>query len=308
MKKHYLKNYIVAFGVASSFCFFPSTTAKAGLSKNPSALSLLYKSFTNPDKSFVRQTNDGKTLVRLLYSDNTTTTTSRLTIPKSSVIFTQTGNGENIKLVEGGETKQTVSLQTNQSIYVKTTTKNGDRKIITIKPTSTSLTITSKKINNENEDETKVTKFNYPSDQNPNGSFEQDIHKNSRTDPSLQTRYYTRADGWDLSLYKIFTENKNSDGINSRYETKDLTFETHVNSNGTALQNVKFSSGNTETTYTTTDGVTVVTSNSGDKFTRSIFNPDSELISKFVSTPLGYEETTFNIDGSIKLSYKVTNH
>lgn len=308
MKKHYLKNYIVAFGVASSFCFFPSTTAKAGLSKNPSALSLLYKSFTNPDKSFVRQTNDGKTLVRLLYSDNTTTTTSRLTIPKSSVIFTQTGNGENIKLVEGGETKQTVSLQTNQSIYVKTTTKNGDRKIITIKPTSTSLTITSKKINNENEDETKVTKFNYPSDQNPNGSFEQDIHKNSRTDPSLQTRYYTRADGWDLSLYRIFTENKNSDGINSRYETKDLTFETHVNSNGTALQNVKFSSGNTETTYTTTDGVTVVTSNSGDKFTRSIFNPDSELISKFVSTPLGYEETTFNIDGSIKLSYKVTNH
>lgn len=308
MKKHYLKNYIVAFGVASSFCFFPSTTAKAGLSKNPSALSLLYKSFTNPDKSFVRQTNDGKTLVRLLYSDNTTTTTSRLTIPKSSVIFTQTGNGENIKLVEGGETKQTVSLQTNQSIYVKTTTKNGDRKIITIKPTSTSLTITSKKINNENEDETKVTKFSYPSDRNPNGSFEQDIHKNSRTDPSLQTRYYTRADGLDPSLYKIFTENKNSSGITSRYESKDVTFETYTNSNGTVLQNTKFSNGNTETTYTTTDGVTVVTSNSGDKFTRNIFSSNGDLTSKFVSTPSGYEETTFNIDGSIKLSYKVTNH
>ncbi len=308
MKKHYLKNYIVAFGVASSFCFFPSTTAKAGPSKNPSTLSLLYKLFTNPDNSFVRRTNDGKTSVRFLYSDNTTTTTSRLTIPKSSVIFTQTGNGENIKLVEGGKTKQTVSLQTNQSVYIKTTTKNGDRKIITVKPTSTSLTITSKKINNENENETKVTKFSYPSDRNPNGSFEQDIHKNSRTDPSLQTRYYTRADAWDPSLYRIFTENKNSDGINSKYETKDLTFETHVNSNGTALQNVKFSSGNTETTYTTADGITVVTSNNGDKFTRSIFNPDSELISKFVSTPLGYEETTFNIDGSIKLSYKVTNH
>lgn len=308
MKKHYLKNYIVAFGVASSFCFFPSTTAKAGLSKNPSALSLLYKSFTNPDKSFVRQTNDGKTLVRLLYSDNTTTTTSRLTIPKSSVIFTQTGNGENIKLVEGGETKHTVSLQTNQSIYVKTTTKNGDRKIITIKPTSTSLTITSKKINNENEDETKVTKFSYPSDRNPNGSFEQDIHKNSRTDPSLQTRYYTRADGLDPSLYKIFTENKNSSGITSRYESKDVTFETYTNSNGTVLQNTKFSNGNTETTYTTTDGVTVVTSNSGDKFTRNIFSSNGDLTSKFVSTPSGYEETTFNIDGSIKLSYKVTNH
>ncbi len=308
MKKHYLKNYIVAFGVASSFCFFPSTTAKAGPSKNPSALSLLYKSFTNPDKSFVRQTNDGETLVRFLYSDNPTTTTSRLTIPKSSVIFTQTGNGENIKLVEGGETKQTVSLQTNQSIYVKTTTKNAGRKIITVKPTSTSLTITSEKINNRNEDETKVTKFNYPSDQNPNGSFEQDIHKNSRTDPSLQTRYYTRADGFDPSLYKIFTETKNSNGINSRYESKDVTFETYTNSNGTVLQNTKFSNGNTETTYTTTDGVTVVTSNNGDKFTRSIFNPDSELISKFVSTPSGYEETTFNIDGSIKLSYKVTNH
>lgn len=308
MKKHYLKNYIVAFGVASSFCFFPSTTAKAGPSKNPSALNLLYNFFTNPDNSFVRRTNDGKTSVRFLYSDNTTTTTSRLTIPQSSVIFTQTDNGENIKLVEGGKTKQTVSLQTNQSVYIKTLTKNGDRKIITIKPTSTSLTITSKKINNENEDETKVTKFNYPSDQNPNGSFEQDIHKNSRTDPSLQTRYYTRADGFDPSLYKIFTETKNSNGINSRYESKDVTFETYTNSNGTVLQNTKFSNGNTETTYTTTDGVTVVTSNNGDKFTRSIFNPDSELISKFVSTPSGYEETTFNIDGSIKLSYKVTNH
>lgn len=308
MKKHYLKNYIVAFGVASSFCFFTSTTAKAGPSKNPSALSLLYNFFTNPDKSFVRRTNDGKTLVRFLYSDNTTTTKSRLTIPQSSVIFTQNDNGENIKLVEGGKTKQTVSLQTNQSIYVKTTTKNGGRKIITIKPTSKSLTITSKKINNENEDQIKVTKFSYPSDRNPNGSFEQDIHKNSRTDPSLQTRYYTHADGFDLSLYKIFTENKNSNGITSRYESKDVTFETYTNSNGTVLQNTKFSNGNTETTYTTADGITVVTSNNGYKFTRSIFNPDSELISKFVSTPLGYEETTFNIDGSIKLSYKVTNH
>ncbi len=308
MKKHYLKNYIVAFGVASSFCFFPSTTAKAGPSKNPSALSLLYEFFINPDKSFVRRTNDGKTLVKFLYSDNPTTTTSRLTIPQSSVIFTQNDNGENIKLVEGGKTKQTVSLQTNQSIYVKTTTKNGGRKIITVKPTSTSLTITSEKINNRNEDETKVTKLSYPSDRNPNGSFEQDIHKNSRTDPSLQTRYYTRADGLDPSLYKIFTENKNSSGITSRYETKDLTFEIHVNSNGTALQNVKFSSGNTETTYTTADGITVVTSNSGDKFTKNIFNKHGDLTSKFVSTPSGYEETTFNIDGSIKLSYKVTNH
>lgn len=264
--------------------------------------------FTNQDKSFVRRTNDGETLVRFLYSDNPTTTTSRLTIPKSSVIFTQTGNGENIKLVEGGKTKQTVSLQTNQSMYVKTTTKNGGRKIITVKPTSTSLTITSEKINNRNEDETKVTKFNYPSDQNPNGSFEQDIHKNSRTYPSLQTRYYTHADGFDPSLYKIFTETKTDNGITSRYESKDVTFETYTNSNGTVLQNTKFSNGNTETTYTTTDGITVVTSNNGDKFTRNIFNPDSELISKFVSTPSGYEETTFNIDGSIKLSYKVTNH
>lgn len=48
MKKHYLKNYIVAFGVASSFCFFPSTTAKAGPSKNPSALTLLYEFFYKP--------------------------------------------------------------------------------------------------------------------------------------------------------------------------------------------------------------------------------------------------------------------
>ncbi len=99
--------------------FFPSTTAKAGPSKIQVLFSLLYKLFTNPDNSFVRRTNDGKTSVRFLYSDNTTTTTSRLTIPKSSVIFTQTGNGENIKLVEGGKTKQTVSLQTNQSVYIK---------------------------------------------------------------------------------------------------------------------------------------------------------------------------------------------
>lgn len=308
MKKHYLKNYIVAFGVASSFCFFPSTTAKAGPSKNPSALSLLYKFFTNPDKSFVRRTNDGETLVRFLYSDNTTITTSRLTIPKSSVIFTQTGNGENIKLVEGGKTKQTVSLQTNQSMYVKTTTKNGGRKIITVKPTSTSLTITSEKINNRNEDETKVTKFNYPSDQNPNGSFEQDIHKNSRTYPSLQTRYYTHADGSDPSLYKIFTENKNSNGINSSYETKDLTFKTHINYNGTALQNVKLSNGSTETTYINSYGITAVLSNSGDKFTKNIFNKNADLISKFVSNHSGYEETIYNSDGTIKLSYKVTNH
>lgn len=308
MKKHYLKNYIVAFGVASSFCFFPSTTAKAGPSKNPSALSLLYEFFINPDKSFVRRTSNGKTSVRFLYSDNPTTTTSRLTIPQSSVIFTQNDNGENIKLVEGGKTKQTVNLQTNQSIYVKTTTKNGGRKIITVKPTSTSLTITSKKINNENEDETKVTKFSYPSDRNPNGSFEQDIHKNSRTDPSLQTRYYTRADSLDPSLYKIFTENKNSSGINSRYETKDLTFETHVNSNGTALQNVKLSNGSTETTYINSDGITAVLSNSGGKFTKNIFNKHGDLTSKFISTHSGYEETIYNSDGTIKSSYKVTNH
>lgn len=307
MKKHYLKNYIVAFGVASSFCF-SSTTAKAGPSKNPSALSLLYKSFTNPDKSFVRRTSDGETLVRFLYSDNPTTTTSRLTIPQSSVIFTQNDNGENIKLVEGGKIKQTVSLQTNQSIYVKTTTKNGGRKIITVKPTSTSLTITSEKINNRNEDETKVTKFSYPSDRNPNGSFEQDIHKNSRTDPSLQTRYYTRADGWDPSLYTIFTETKTDNGITSRYESKDVTFETYTNSNGTALQNVKLSNGNTETTYINSDGVTAVLSNSGDKFIKNIFNKHGDLTSKFISTHSGYEETIYNSDGTIKLSYKVTNH
>lgn len=307
MKKHYLKNYIVAFGIASSFCFFPNTTAKAGPSRNPSALKLLFGVFTNQQKSFVRKTGDGSTAVRFLYSDNKNTKTSRITIPQSSVIFTQNDNGENIKLVEGGGKKQTVFLQPAQSVYVKTIDKYGARKIITIKPKSTSLKIISQKISNENEDVTKITKLTYPSDKNPNGSFEQDITKNSRTTPS-QTRYYTYADGKDPSNYKIYTKLENSNGFTSRYEDKNGVFKTQENSNGTAIQNVKYSNGDTETTYRNPEGVTSVISSSGDKFTKRVFNGNGDLTSEFISTPLGYVETKYNPDGTVNTSYKVTNH
>lgn len=307
MKKHYLKNYIVAFGIASSFCFFPSTIAKAGPSRNPTALMLLFQVLTKPNKSFVRKMDNGSTAVRFLYSDNKNTKTSRITIPQSSVIFTQSGNGENVKLVEGGETKQTVFLQPNQSVYVKTIDKSGIRKIITIEPKPTSLKIISQKISNGNEDVTKITKLTYPSDKNPNGSFEQDITKNSRTTPS-QTRYYTYADGGDPSNYKIYTKLENSNGFTSRYEDKNRVFKTQKNSNGTAIQNVRYSNGDTETTYKNPEGVTAVLSNSGDKFTKRVFNGNGDLTSEFVSTPLGYEETKYNPNGTIQTSYKVTNH
>lgn len=305
MKKYYLKTYIAAFGVMSSFCFLPSITSKATPLRSTSGIfNALLRLGTSKD-SFVKRLGGGRAILTLDYSGNGSG--RGIPVPPNSLVFIETKDGIKLTSTITNETSKNILLDSGSFIYYTKLSKNGQPYKTKVTVGSNSVTVTTLKKTIDGSTVKKVTKLTESSNKYPAGKVQQDIHMTPYQGNSPKHRSYQKLDLHNENNYTKYEETKTPAHFTSKYEDPNKLITTEKFPGFDYKNTLIKATGETQTQATNKFG-SVVTTTKGGTTTTHKFNKNGDLTKVSTKSPSGHSETTYNSDGTIQDGYKITHH